>query len=98
MMAQDPNFTKKGQTSNKFMFPLHRVKAIMKQDTAYTASTENISAMARATEYFGEYFLEEVKKNTEGKKRIEVGDFFATMNSNQTNLWFLNCLLDEFNS
>lgn len=54
--------------------------------------------MAQATEYFGEYLLEEIKKNTEGKKRIDITDFFLTLNSNQSNLWFLNCLIDEHNA
>lgn len=50
MMARDPNFAKKNlSNSKKFFFPLHRVKAIMKQDNAFTATTENVSAMARAT-------------------------------------------------
>jgi hypothetical protein len=32
--------------------------------------------MARATEYFGEYFLEELKKLTEGKNRLDTKDMF----------------------
>ena len=58
MMAKDPNYAKKNpNNSKKFFFPLHRIKAIMKQDTACAASAENVSAMAKATEYFGEYLL-----------------------------------------
>lgn len=63
MMAKDPNFKKSGNSEgNKLFFPMHRVRAIMKQDNYYTATTENVTSMTRAVEYFGEYLLEEVKK------------------------------------
>ena len=62
MMAINPNF--KTKNSNKHLFPLHRVKAIMKQDADYRAGAEAVSAMSKATEYFGQYVLEEVKKQT----------------------------------
>lgn len=98
MMAQDPNFKKGQGGSKKFFFPLHRIRAIMKLDSDYACSNENTQAMAQLAEYFGEYFLEEVKKNTEGKKRIDLGDFLETINSNQSHMWFLNCLVDEHNA
>lgn len=49
MLTIDPNFKSKNKVGSKnFFFPLYRVKAIMKQDTYYTASTENVSTMAKA--------------------------------------------------
>ena len=39
MLTIDPNFGKKNKIANNYFFPLHRVKAIMKQDPFYTAST-----------------------------------------------------------
>lgn len=39
MLSLDPNFGKKSKPSANLLFPLHRVKAIMKQDNSYTAST-----------------------------------------------------------
>lgn len=40
MLTIDPNFGKRNKISgNSFFFPLHRVKAIMKQDSYYTTST-----------------------------------------------------------
>ena len=54
MLAIDPNFGKKNKSASKsYFFPLHRIKAIMKQDTGFTTNTENISAMSKAAEYFG---------------------------------------------
>ena len=58
MTAKYPNFSKRSNNSaNKTFFPLYRVKAIMKQDSYYTASTENVTAMTKTVEYFGEYLL-----------------------------------------
>lgn len=49
MTAKDPNFKKGGNSEgNKLFFPMHRVRAIMKQDTYYTATTENVTSMTRA--------------------------------------------------
>lgn len=48
MLSIDPNYGKKTKPSANLLFPLHRVKAIMKQDNSYTASTENVSAMTKA--------------------------------------------------
>jgi hypothetical protein len=42
----------------------------MKQDTNYTTSNDNITAMTKTVEYFAEYLLEEIKKSTEGKKKL----------------------------
>lgn len=98
MLSLDPNFGKKHKTASHFFFPLHRVKAIMKQDSSYATSTESVTAMSRAAEHFGEYLLEEVKRSTEGKKRIELSDLFEAVNNNQSSLWFLNCLVDERNA
>lgn len=49
MLAIDPNFKNKANknSSKNYFFPLHRVKAIMKQDPSFTTSTENVCAMAR---------------------------------------------------
>ena len=55
----------------KSLFPLQRIRAIMKQDSYYSAKVEATTAMAKATEYFAEFFLEEIKKLTEGKNRID---------------------------
>ena len=55
----------------KNLFPLHRIRAIMKQDAYYSAKIEATTAMAKATEYFAEFFLDEIKKLTEGKNRID---------------------------
>lgn len=39
MLAIDPNFGKKNKSASKtYLFPLHRVKAIMKQDNSYTTN------------------------------------------------------------
>lgn len=98
MMAKDPNYGKKSTASSKkFFFPLSRVKTIMKQDNFYTASTDNVTAMTRSAQYFGQFLLEEIKKTSEGKKRIDATDLFDCINANQTNLWFLDCLIDEYN-
>jgi phage shock protein A len=43
----------------------------MKQDPYYSAKVEATVAMGKATEYFAEFFLEEIKKLTEGKNRID---------------------------
>lgn len=43
----------------------------MKQDSYYSAKVEATVAMGKATEYFAEFFLEEIKKLTEGKNRID---------------------------
>lgn len=95
MLAIDPNFNKKQKGLGKdFYFPLHRVKSIMKLDNSYSTSTENVCAMTKAVEYFGIYLLEEVKKASEGKKRIDLNSLFEAINNNQNNLWFLNCLID----
>lgn len=49
-MSVDPNFKKRNKDQSKSsLFPLHRIKAIMKQDSFYTTSAENVSAMAKAT-------------------------------------------------
>lgn len=53
MLAIDPNWGKKNKSSKSYFFPLHRIRAIMKQDSDYATSSENIAAMANATEYFG---------------------------------------------
>ena len=53
--------------------------------------------MSKAVEFFGEFLLQEIKKHTEGKKRIDHNDLFETINTNQSNLWFLECLIDEHN-
>ncbi len=53
MLTIDPNFGKKKESSKNYFFPLHRVKAIMKEDNAFTATTENVSTMAKCAEYFG---------------------------------------------
>jgi len=97
MLAIDPNWGKKNKSSKSYFFPLHRIRAIMKQDSDIATTNDNIPAMANAVEYFGEYLLEEVKKTTKDKKRIELGDLFEAINNNQNNLWFLNCLIDEYN-
>jgi hypothetical protein len=47
---------------NKYLFPLHRIKSIMKQDSFYTPKAEAVASMSKATEIFGEYLLEEIKK------------------------------------
>lgn len=39
MLTIDPNFGKRNNLSKQFFFPLHRVKAIMKQDDYFTTST-----------------------------------------------------------
>lgn len=98
MLSIDPNFGHRHNASRHYFFPLHRTKAIMKQDGSYAASTESVTAMSRAAECFGEYLLEEVKKSTEGKKRVELSDLFEAINNNQSSLWFLNCLVDEHNA
>jgi len=43
----------------------------MRQDQYYAPKTEAYSAMAKAAEYFGDYLLEEVKRMSEGKNRID---------------------------
>lgn len=95
MTAKDPNF--KRNAASQTLFPMHRVRTIMKQDSYYTATAENVSAMTKTVEYFGEYLLEEVRKVSQGKKKIDVGDLFDAINANQSQLWFLNCLIDEHN-
>ena len=95
MTARDPNFKK--ASTNQLFFPMHRVRAIMKQDPYYTTSAENVSAMTKTVEYFGEYLLEEVRKVSEGKKRVDASELFDAINTNQSQLWFLNCLIDEHN-
>ncbi len=54
----NPAATQRDNNSAKYIFPLHRIKCIMKQDTYYAPKAEATSAMAKATEYFAEYFLE----------------------------------------
>lgn len=95
MIIIDPNFINKIQsTKNMYLFPLNRIKAIMKQDTNYTTSNDNITAMTKTVEYFAEYLLEEIKKSTEGKKKIDAADLYEIINSNQNTHWFLNCIID----
>lgn len=43
----------------------------MRQDQYYAPKTEAYSAMAKAAEYFADFFLEEVKRMSEGKNRID---------------------------
>ncbi len=52
--------------------------------------------MARATEYFGEYVLEELKKITEGKNRIDTKDLFDCISANSRIFGFLDCLIDDY--
>lgn len=52
--------------------------------------------MARATEYFGEYFLEELKKIVSGKNRIDTKDLFDCISANQKTFGFLDCLIDDY--
>lgn len=93
---KNPNAEKELDVDNKFFFPLHRIRSIMKQDKFYTPKTEAVTAMARATEYFGEYFLEELKKITEGKNRIDTKDLFECISVNQRIFGFLDCLIDDY--
>ena len=53
--------------------------------------------MTKAVECFGEYMLQEIRKQTEGNKRVDVPDLFSCISSNQNQLWFLECLIDEYN-
>ena len=96
-MSIDPNFKSKTDKGKSYLFPLHRVKAIMKQDSDYRPGTEAVATMSKAVEFFGEFLLQEIKKHTEGKKRVDHNDLFETINTNQSNLWFLECLIDEHN-
>lgn len=75
-LINNPDAEKDIDPDNKFFFPLHRIRSIMKQDKMFAPKTEAVAAMARATEYFGEYVLEELRKITEGKNRIDTKDLF----------------------
>lgn len=48
-LISNPNAEKEIDPDNKFFFPLHRIRSIMKQDTFYAPKTEAVTAMARAT-------------------------------------------------
>jgi hypothetical protein len=48
----------------------------MRQDSFYAPKVEATAAMAKATEYFAEYILEETKKLTEGQSRIDAKALF----------------------
>lgn len=88
------------QGGPKYLFPLHRIRAIMKQDTYYSAKVEATAAMSKTTEYFAEFFLEEIKKLTEGKNRIDSKVLYDCISINNLNLdnnrsfSFLECLIE----
>jgi hypothetical protein len=42
----------------KYLFPLHRVRAIMRQDPNYAPKAEAIASMEQATELFADSLLE----------------------------------------
>jgi hypothetical protein len=72
------------------------VRNILKQDSDYNPKGEAISCLSLSTQYFAEYFLQEVKKFTEGKKKIDLSDMFECIHSGPGNLWFLECLADDY--
>ena len=55
MLIDNPNAQKQG---SKYLFPLHRIRAILRQDTHYTPKTEGVTTMSKAAEYFGDQLLE----------------------------------------
>ena len=59
-------------STSKYLLPLHRVRAILKQDPFYAPKVEGTVAMAQAAEAFGIQMLDEIKKMSEGKKTIGV--------------------------
>ena len=71
----------------------------MKQDPSYAPKAEAVSTFAKATEYFGIYLLDEVKKVTEGKGRIDSKHLYDCISNllsdvgNQRTLYFLECLI-----
>ena len=70
------NPEEKHEGGSKYLFPLHRVKGIMKQDTLYTPKPEAVATMSYATEFFAEHLLEDVKRSTEGKNRVDIHTLF----------------------
>lgn len=69
-LLENPNAQAKDVTS-KYLFPLQRIKTIMKQDPNYAPKTDAVTTMSKATEYFGDFLLEEVKRIGEGKNRVD---------------------------
>lgn len=75
----------------------------MKQDPHYTPKAEATAALSKATEYFALFLLEEVKKVSDGKNRIDskvLYDCISTIASyvdNKNSLSFLDCLIEEHN-
>lgn len=48
-LIANPNNEKEIDLENKYFFPLHRIKSIMKQDSYYAPRTEAVAAMAKTT-------------------------------------------------
>ena len=49
MLMNNPQAQQSLLKSGEYTFPLHRVRAIMKQDTFYTAKAEAVATMSKAT-------------------------------------------------